>query len=73
MLKVEGWLMLRDLAREMEITTGKVNISEIARQTGYDRRTVRKYLRAQSHASLRNLLRCMRLRLYHLERASRSG
>ena len=48
MLKVEEWLMLRDLAREVEITTGKVNISEVAKQTGHDRKTVRKYLRKET-------------------------
>ena len=36
--------MLRDLAHEMDITQGKVNISEIARKTGYDRKTIRKLL-----------------------------
>lgn len=36
--------MLRDLAHEMDITQGKVNVSEIARKTGYDRKTIRKYL-----------------------------
>ena len=48
MLKVEEWLMLRDMALEIEIKTGRVNISEIARQTGYDRKTVRKYLRVET-------------------------
>ena len=36
--------MLKDLAREQELTIGKVNISEISRMTGFDRKTVRHYL-----------------------------
>ena len=40
--------MLRDLAHKVEIRTGKVNISEIAKQTGHDRKTVRKYLRVKT-------------------------
>ncbi len=44
MLSVEEYLMLRDLIHEMEIRKGSINISEIARISGYDRKTVRKYL-----------------------------
>ena len=40
--------MLRDMALEIEIKTVRVNISEIARQTGYDRKTVRKYPRVET-------------------------
>ncbi len=36
--------MLKDLARELEQATGRVNISELARETGFDRKTVRRYL-----------------------------
>jgi len=36
--------MLKDLAREQELATGRVNISELARETGFDRKTVRHYL-----------------------------
>ena len=36
--------MLHDLAKEQEIHLGKVNISALSKQTGYDRKTVRKYL-----------------------------
>lgn len=36
--------MLKDLAREQEQTTGRVNISELSRETGFDRKTVRFYL-----------------------------
>jgi transposase len=36
--------MLKDLAREQEQTLGKVNISELSRETGFDRKTVRHYL-----------------------------
>ncbi|MBN2111168.1 MAG: IS21 family transposase [Methanosarcinaceae archaeon] len=38
MLKTEEWLMLRDLNSQ------GLNVSEISRQTGYDRKTVKKYL-----------------------------
>lgn len=38
MLKMEEWLMLRDLNSQ------GLNVSEISRQTGYDRKTVKKYL-----------------------------
>lgn len=36
--------MLRDLAREQEQSTGKVNISELSRETGLDRKTIRHHL-----------------------------
>ena len=36
--------MLKDLAREQEQTTGRINISELSRETGFDRKTVRHYL-----------------------------
>lgn len=36
--------MIRDLAQEQEITTGKVNISVLSKQLNYDRKTIRKYL-----------------------------
>ena len=38
--------MLKDLAQEQ--ATGRVNISELSRETGFDRKTVRYYL-AQDH------------------------
>ena len=45
--------MIRDIAKEVEMTQGRINISEIARRTGYDRKTVLKYVTAltppQSH------------------------
>jgi transposase len=44
MLNVEEYLMLRDLIHEIELRKGTTNISEIARISGYDRKTVRKYL-----------------------------
>ena len=44
MLSVEDYLMLRDLIHAMELRQGTVNISELARQSGLDRKTVRKYL-----------------------------
>ena len=36
--------MLHDIAQEQEIKLGKVNISSLSRQTGKDRKTIRKYL-----------------------------
>ena len=36
--------MIKELAQEQEITTGNVNISSLSKQTGYDRKTIRKYL-----------------------------
>lgn len=36
--------MLHDLAQEQELVLGKVNISSLSRQTGYDRKTIRKYI-----------------------------
>ena len=44
MIREEEYLMIRDLAQEQEITTGHINISEISRETGYDRKTIRKLL-----------------------------
>ena len=40
--------MLRDLIHEMELMKGTTNISEIARISGYDRKTVRKYLASRT-------------------------
>lgn len=42
MLNSDDFHMLRDLSNE------GLSISEIARWTGYDRRTVRKYIKSQS-------------------------
>lgn len=36
--------MIQDLAQEQEITTGRVNIKALSRETGFDRKTIRKYL-----------------------------
>jgi transposase len=44
MIDEEEYLMLRDLAQEQEITTGRINISALSRHEGYDRKTIRKYL-----------------------------
>lgn len=44
LLKPGEFIMLHDLAHEMEKTLGAVNISELARITGFDRRTISKYL-----------------------------
>ncbi len=42
MLKMEDWLVLRDSNSQ------GLNLSEIARKTGHDRKTVRKYLRRKT-------------------------
>jgi transposase len=42
MLKTEEWLLIRDLYSQ------GYNISEISKQTGFDRKTVRKYLRLKT-------------------------
>ena len=44
MVDTEDYFMFKDLAREQEQTTGRVNISELSRETGFDRKTVRHYL-----------------------------
>jgi transposase len=44
MIDEEEYLMLRELAQEQEITTGRVNLSALSKQIGYDRKTIRKYL-----------------------------
>ncbi|MCX6699230.1 MAG: IS21 family transposase [Methanomicrobiales archaeon] len=44
MIDEEEYLMLRELAQEQEITTGRVNICALSKQMGYDRKTIRKYL-----------------------------
>ncbi len=44
MIEEEEWQMIQDLAQEQEITTGRVNIKALSRETGFDRKTIRKYL-----------------------------
>jgi len=46
MLKKEKWLLIRDLHSQ------GLNISEIARETGYDRKTVGKYIRLKKAPEL---------------------
>ena len=46
MVDTEDWFMLKGLAHEQEQTAGRVNISELSRETGLDRKTVRRYLRS---------------------------
>ncbi len=41
MIREEDWVLMRGLASKMK---EGLSISEIARQTGHDRKTVRKYL-----------------------------
>jgi len=36
----DEYLMIKELAQEQEITTGKVNTSSISKQTGYDQKTI---------------------------------
>jgi DNA-binding MarR family transcriptional regulator len=48
MIDNEEYLMLRELAQEQKITTGRVNLSALSKQIGYDRKTIRKYRTARS-------------------------
>jgi transposase len=48
MLKLEEFFMIRDIAHEVELEKGWKNISEISRRSGYNRRTVRKYLNPEN-------------------------
>lgn len=48
MLNMEEFLMIRDIAHDVERERGWQNISEISRRSGYDRRTVKKYLEPNS-------------------------
>ena len=48
MITSEDFLMIRDIAIEVELTHGRINVSEIARRTGYDRKTVLKYITAST-------------------------
>jgi transposase len=45
-IKIDEYQMFHDLAQEQEITLGRVNISALSRSTGYNRKTIRKYLSA---------------------------
>jgi transposase len=45
---MEEFLMIRDIAHDVERERGWKNISEISRISGYDRRTVKKYLEPDS-------------------------
>lgn len=54
MIGEEEYLLIQDLAQEQEIAEGKVNISALSRDSGYDRKTIRKYLfQCQSPGDLR--------------------
>jgi transposase len=44
MIEEEEYLLIQDLAQEQEITRGKINISDLSKQIGHDRKTIRKYL-----------------------------
>jgi len=44
MIEEEEYQMIQELAQEQEITIGKVNIKALSKQTGYDRKTIQKYL-----------------------------
>lgn len=44
MLNMEEFLMIRDIAHDVERERGRQNISKFSRRNGYDRRTVKKYL-----------------------------
>jgi transposase len=45
---MEDFLMIRDIAHDVEREKGWKNIREISRISGYDRRTVKKYLEPDS-------------------------
>ena len=44
MLKEEEYLVLRDISQRFRHPDGKINYSAMARHTGHDRKTLRKYL-----------------------------
>lgn len=44
MVDEEDYFMIRDRAREQQHVTGRVNISELSRETGFDRKTIRHHL-----------------------------
>jgi transposase len=48
MFELEDYYMLQEQALEPEELYGKVNISALSRETGYDRKTIRKYLSADT-------------------------
>ncbi|MCP1716377.1 transposase [Methanocalculus alkaliphilus] len=57
MLEDEEYFMLLDLARKQELATGKVNISLLSRETGYDRKTIARHLsldQPSKHPQTRN-------------------
>jgi len=46
MILEEEFIMIREIAKEVELTEGRLNISEISRRTGYDRKTVLKSVKS---------------------------
>lgn len=48
MVNMEDYLMIRDIAHDVALERGWKNISEISRRSGFDRRTVKKYLEPES-------------------------
>jgi transposase len=44
MIREEEYLTIWDFAQEQGVTTDHINISELSRETGYDRKTIRKLL-----------------------------
>ena len=62
MIGEEEYLMIRDLAQEQELTTGKANISILPKQLNLDRKTIRKYLlRSKTPSDLRRPQRASKL------------
>jgi transposase len=47
MLGLEDYYMLHEQASDQSEQYGRVNISALSRETGYDRKTIRKYLQGE--------------------------
>ena len=61
MIREEDWVLMRGLASKMK---EGLSISEIARQTGHDRKTVRKYLLSEEKPGYSNASRVSKLDPY---------
>ena len=61
MIDKEGWVLIRGLANKVK---QGLSISEIAKQTGHDRKTIRKYLSAEQKPRYREAGKCSKLEPY---------